>query len=194
MSDDRHVHFPEPCAENVESCKDTSSKREHSSAPVKCIKVILLGSNLVILVVSVLIIVFCIIRFVLPIEYDKSTPRDENFFILMVPSSLTCSSISAAGLLATFSGLSWPLLCYATVLIIPLVSAICWLIACAEEIATFKPEVMPMFALISLCCVTWFVQIVCSIMLSCLRRIKFTRNQKQQQLDEAHCEQLVVVD
>lgn len=144
------------------------------------------------LLASIGIIIFCIIRFVLPINYDKSS---ENFMIFSLPSSLTCASISAAGLVATLSGLSWPLICYAFVLTIPLLGSIGWMVSCADELRELKPASLPMFTLLVTCCATWTVQVLSAIVLSIMLRSKFKRLNKDRDTNVDHNgEYLFVVD
>lgn len=126
------------------------------------LKVFLIVSNSLFVLMCVGIIVFCIIRFVLPIAFEKSS---ENFMIFMIPSSLTQASISAAGLMAVSSQLSWPLICYSLVLIMPLIGSISWLYVRFADIYTLEAPVLKMFFLLILCCATWCGQIFAAVLL-----------------------------
>lgn len=142
--------------------RTSSSVQFHRSA-TKCYKLMLIATNTIFVMVCVAMVVFCIIRFVLPIQFKSSS---ENFMIFMIPSSLTQASIAAAGLLAAFSGLSWPLICYALVLIIPLGASLYWIYVRFAELQSLEASALPMFVLLIVCCVTWTAQMVCSLALS----------------------------
>ena len=161
------------------SSQPSSSKNQRRrclKTTVSCAKWSLLMTNMVLVMVSVGIVVFCIIRFVLPISFDKS---GENFMIFMIPSSLTCASISAAGLLATLSGLSWPLVCYALVIMIPLASSVAWIAVRHEELQSLDYKALPMFILMIVCCTTWCVQIAASIVLATHLRRRWVAERRQ---------------
>lgn len=129
----------------------------------KYYKSLLVFTHVSFLIACVVMAVFCMIRFVLPISFNKTS---ENFMIFMIPSSLTQSSISAAGLVATTSTLSWPLICFSIVQMLPLVFSIYWMFVQFNELTSPSLQVIPMFILLISCCVTWIVQIILSLLLS----------------------------
>lgn len=152
-----------------------------SSRLKKYYRSLLVFTHICFLIACVVMAVFCMIRFVLPISFEKTS---ENFMIFMIPSSITQSSISAAGLFATTSTLSWPLMCFSTVQMLPLVFSIYWIFIQLNELTSFSPQAIPMFILLTSCCVTWIIQIILSILLSIEIRKKKTLLGNETQLSD----------
>lgn len=130
----------------------------------KTYKVILVSSNVAFILVCVGILLFCLIRFVLPVKFTKTS---DNFMSVMIPSSLTQASISAAGLLAVGWQISWPLVCYSLVLVMPLSSSLYWIYISFNGLSGVQDSGWVLLLILSCCCGTWIVQIAVSLLLFC---------------------------
>lgn len=177
---------PEEEEENVED-GDVNDKKKMKISSKRCFKTLLIISHVFFLFACVFMAVFCMIRFVLPISFNKTS---ENFMIFMIPSSISQSSISAAGLVATTSTLSWPLVCFSIVQMLPLVFSLYWMFVQFNELQTLTSNVIPMFTLLMICCVTWIVQITLSVLLSVQirNRLKYDTN-----IDDTNSSKIIVI-
>ena len=146
----------------------------------KICRMYLITSNIVWLLISVLIVAFCIIRFVLPINLTMKN----DTFMLIVPASIIQASISAAGLMAILSNQLWSLICYIIVIKLPLIMAIYWISYLISDLNSFNDDRMIILTVLTTLCSTWLLQIISAFYLFIVTLIKKRTKLNHTQLKE----------